>query len=222
MKNLNRIVEGLKDASAFLDWYKKQWIHGPCGRSINPKIEKSHWDLACYYSGFRPQGLYKYCETILNVISENGSGMSTFNSAYAVWTALKAENKTIQHVGANYVSSKLWIENVKIFAPKHFVKFMDSNRIEFKNGSKIISKIDTVSLRGTFADLVFLEDVDRYNDLKDVWFASVPQVGEKGKVILSSNSSFVCRDSASLKNDTFYKKLYEKFGGFIFKAKVID
>lgn len=216
MKNLNRIVEGLKDASAFLDWYKKQWIHGPCGRSINPKIGKAHWDLACYYSGFRPPGIYKYCENILNVISENGSGMSTFNSAYAVWTALKSENKTIQHVGANYISSKFWIENVKIFAPKHFIKFMDSTRIEFKNGSKITSKIDRESLRGTFADLILLEDVDKYNDLKDVWFASVPQLGEKGKIILSSNLPWY------KENSSFLNIIARRISYFKFESKPID
>jgi len=210
---LKSIISKFNDVSYFLDWYKKQWIYGVSGKRINPKIEKAHWDLACYYSGIRPPELRKYCTSILNVISESRSGMTTFNSAYAVWTALKSENKTIQHVGANYISSKLWIENVKIFAPKHYIRSMNANCIEFENGSKIISKTDNMSLRGTFADLIFLEDVDRYDDLKNVWFAAVPQLGEKGKIITSSNLSF---HEENEKNSLFIKSIIRQNGGFQF------
>jgi hypothetical protein len=90
---------------------------------------------------------------------------------------------------------------------------MNANCIEFENGSKIISKTDKVSLRGTFADLIFLEDVDRYDDLKNVWFAAVPQLGEKGKIITSSNLSF---HEENEKNSLFIKAIIRRIGGFQF------
>jgi hypothetical protein len=173
---------------------------------------------------FQKNLLQAYAEHRMVVVNHSRQmGISTTTMLYVLWKAMFNANQTIMLCSANLTHAKALVQILKYFyetCPDYLrdgVKYYTSERIEFANGSRIITRaVQEHAGRGMTINLLVIDSAAyvSHKTMRDFWMSIIPTLSTGGHCILMSNPNTtagtfaeVWRDAVAGKNGFYPVKI---------------